>query len=192
MSVQTRIMPAGDADQGFGLLKDIVDMVKNPDAIDEAYERRREAAKLTDVEVQKAEDARALIASADALAAALKTREDVIIADREEHIAAVKEFAEHVQAETTRLNEREVNLNQGNGELNAAKLALDSDRKEFESRSAKLDIDAAARSENLTSREAAIKNTESVQEEESIRLAAWRDKLTAKAAKLVAVAESDD
>ena len=39
MSAQVRIIPQEQMDEGFSLLRDIVDMVKNPKQIEEAHKR---------------------------------------------------------------------------------------------------------------------------------------------------------
>lgn len=191
MSAQMRVMPTNEADQGFGLLKDIVDMVKNPDAIDEAYKRRQDAAKLSDEEVAKAEAARALIARADSLAASLSTREDALVADRTEHITTVKEFSEKVQAETTCLNEREAALNAIAESQATAVNALKNDRDSLNADIAKFDNDAQSKNDALNARENAIKDKEQSQKEEDDRLSVWADRLKAKAGRLMAEAQSD-
>ncbi len=191
MGAQIRIMPSAEADQGFSLLKDIVDMVKNPKAIDEAYEARRKAAELTDDEVAKSEEARALIAQADSLRDELKKREDALESAKTEHNNAVFIHIQNVQSDNLRLSERQSQLDtiaEQQAE-NDKKQAEDRKNMEIEIQSAKDDL--AGKEKILDSQREENENLKLTNQEEANRLAEWAKKLKAKAARVAAEAESD-
>lgn len=185
------IIPQAEADQGFGLLKDIVEMVKNPKAIDEAYERRKQAAQLTDDEVAKAESARALIAQSDALRTEIQGHYDAIGKAQQDLTTNVDTYSQHVESENTRLSEWEARL-QVIADTQAAvaatqkdsSAALDKRSKDIEDAHAKWGVDCKTR-------EDAISATSLLQKSEDDRLATWAKKLKDKAARLAAEAQSD-
>lgn len=186
-----RIMPTGEADQGFGLLKDIVEMVKNPKAIDEAYEARSKAAKLSDDEIAKANEARDLIAQADSIRAELKEREDVLNLALSEHENKVSIDIERVKGENSQLDARENRLNQI-----AAQQELDFQKNKeandlLDKRTVKIESDSSQLLEQYDEKIAILAETEEAQEEEDARLKNWAEKLRAKAARLAAEAQSD-
>jgi len=185
------IIPQAQADDGFSLLKDIVAMVKNPDAIDEAYQRRLDAAKLTDDEVAKANEARALIAQAAQLKADLNQQQAIIEADKISLSSDISAFETRKQSEADRLKKWE-------DELSTAAVAhTESERKNQETAKALedqktwLESDYAAKVQSLNDKEMALNGVAEAQKAEDARLATWRDQLKDKAGKLAALAQSD-
>jgi len=185
------IIPQAQADDGFSLLKDIVAMVKNPDAIDEAYQRRLDAAKLTDDEVAKANEARALIAQAAQLKADLNQQQAIIEADKISLSSDISAFETRKQSEADRLKKWE-------DELSTAAVAhTESERKNQETAKALedqktwLESDYAAKVQSLNDKEMALNGVAEAQKAEDARLATFRDQLKDKAGKLAALAQSD-
>lgn len=192
MTVQMRVMPAVEADQGFGLLKDIVEMVKNPKAIDEAYERRRKAAQLSDDEVKKAEEARALMAQADALKDELQQHADALAAARAGHLNAVSIHTQQVESENARLAEWEVRLNEAASTQAEQNQRLAEERKKLDDRAAQIEASHAARMDEYNEKLSAMSEVTMLQNERNTRLIAWETKLKAKAARLAAEAQSEE
>ena len=186
MSASMRIIPQDEADKGFGLLKDIVEMVKNPKAIEEAYEARRKGAQLSDDEVAKAAAARALIAQANNLQEALKQKEAALEAAQLAHSGNVSSHAQKVSVEQKRLADLEEKLNGVTKQQQDKDVAHASERKELDKR-AQAVIDNEL---SLTSKYDALATAETaskvVQQKESARLAAWEKKLKAQAAGIAA------
>lgn len=192
MGAQIRIMQQNEADQGFSLLKDIVEMVKNPAAIDEAYERRQKAAQLTDEEVAKSTEARAIISQADEFKAGLKQKEDQLAADRDSlnnDIASVKNNA---IAETLRLTNWAAQLNDI-----ATQQAKDHDiivqqTSDLVTQKQKLDEHENLWEIDYKNRIDAVTQIEQDQKDEDQRLADWAARLKAKAASLATLAQQDE
>lgn len=191
MSVQMRIIPPSDADQGFGLLKDIVDMVKNPKAIDEAYERRRKAAALSEKEIEQSELARSFIASADALKKELQEREGHIAAAEKEHEKNMAAHVQRVESESTRLAEWENRLNSIAANQEQVDKNYSDIRKVLDARTAEIEKSHADWQKRYDERVAAIVQKEQSQKEEDTRLAEVGKRLRDKAAKLADLAQSD-
>lgn len=191
MTVQRMIIPQAEADQGFSLLKDIVDMVKNPKAIDEAYERRRKAAELTNDEVAKSEEARALITQGDALREELRKREDAIVTGREQLDKDIANHAAAVQADNERLKRFADALNEQQA------LQADVDKKHSQeadalaARAKQIEADHADWMKRHDDRLKSISDTETAQKAEQQSLNELRLKLLAKAKRLAAEAEMD-
>ncbi len=185
------IIPQAQADEGFSLLKDIVAMIKNPDAIDEAYQRRLDAAKLTDDEVAKADAARDLIAQGDELKAALDQKADALAADRSVHENNVNQFENYKQTETARLTEWASQLETAAVAHTETEKKNQIDAKSNDERAAQIEADANARQQELDAQALAQSGVAEAQKAEDARLAAWRDQLKDKAAKLAALAQSD-
>lgn len=190
MSAQIRIMPAAEADQGFSLLKDIVEMVKNPKAIDEAYARRKKAAELTDEEVTKSAEARALIVKADDLLASLKQREDALLASKAEHDEMVSNQAKLAQAEKARLMEWESRLSEVASQQEQKERELADKNKAVDQRAIEIEAQHSIWQKSYEDRLAAISETEALHKAESERLAELEKKYKAKAARLAAEAAS--
>lgn len=190
MTVQQRIMNSDEANQGFGLLKDIVDMVKNPKAIDDAYERRRKAAELTDDEVAKSEEARALIAQADELKKSLQESAESILAEKSMHETNISNFNSKVQSENSRLKEWEDKLNTIaiEQEENAQKHLQA--REDLLAESKKNKDSQNEREEKINFRENQVKEVEFANTKEAERISTWEQKLREKAARLAAEAAS--
>lgn len=192
MSSAQRVLTTEEADNGFSLLRDIVGMVKNPKAIDEAYERRRKAAELTDDEVAAANDARAFIARADALRTELKQREDSLDAAKAEYEKTATARAASFQEECATLDVRKLELDataQQQAQTEAAQQsARDKLNEDLKAGNAALD----ARSADLDAREKIIKSGEDANAQKAQRLAELQSKLQAKAARLAAEASKDD
>lgn len=170
-------------EQGTSLLKDIIDMVKNPKAIDDAYERRRKAEALTLEEANKAIEARILIGRADSLRKELGEREAALELKKAEHNKATDELQKEKDA--VALREKEV--------LATTARQEETDKKHIEIK-AQLEADALqlksiheARSVSLDARENAIKEKDALSEQEKSRLADWEKKLKEKANKLAAM-----
>jgi len=183
------IIPQAEADQGFGLLKDIVEMVKNPKAIDEAYERRRKAAQMSDDEINKAAEARALIAKADSLKDELKQKEDAIAASKIQHESNVLSHNQSVQKDNDRLNEWEKRLiaqaskqDEVDRVQAEAKKALVARAKEIEDNHAAWEITSKQREDAIAGKEAAQKDIDAVHKKENERLKAKAARLAAEAA----------
>lgn len=186
------MMNQTQADDGFGLLKDIVAMVKNPKAIDEAYEQRRKAVALNEEEIKKAEDARSLIAKADSLRAELRLEKDAITNAREEHEKGMKLHAEHVAAENKRLSDWETSLNnEKNTHAENVKkhtesvAALVAEEKRIKDSHAEWEVKAKEK-------EDAQKAVDVAQKAEAERLAEVAKKQKEKAARLAKEAAKDD
>ena len=192
MGAQMVIVPQDSVDQGFGLLKDIVEMVKNPKAIEEAYQAQRKAAELTVGEIKEAEEARTLIAQAKDLRAELESARDLLDADRERH---VQEMANAVAAN----KKTEDSLGRLSSELEAISVSqvemasmLKADRKKMEDQIRDSEIALSNRSAELDAREMAIKDGEDANTQEAERLAKLAEKLKAKASRLAKEAEIDE
>lgn len=187
-----RIMPQDEADAGFGLLKDVIEMVKNPKAIDEAYAQRRKAVQLNEDEIKKAEDARALIAKADALNKKFADMETALAEKIKKHKEEVEFFDARSAADTKRLTDWEAALGAKEDKQkeiedghNAMRKRLDEREQEIEAAHAQWLADQAD-----TAKENA--DNKKTNEDEKVRLAALAEKLKAKAEKLAALATADE
>ncbi len=191
MSAKMMITQA-QADDGFSLLKDIVAMVKNPDAIDDAYKRRLEAAKLTDDEVAKAASARALIEKADSLKDALQKRESSLQAAEIAHGSAVEEHRRRVQADTDKLKklEEQLQIKEDSHTANVSKLIAERDKLNSDAQLAK-EL-SAAKEQELADRERSIESMKVAQKAESDRLEEIRKKQKEKAERLAREAAKDE
>lgn len=188
MTSQQRIITNEEADQGFGLLKEIVDMVKNPKSIEDAYSRRRKAAELTDTELEKSNKARDFIAKYDALLDELKQREDALELAKNEHNNAVIALKEKTDGLNTTLATRSSELDVISAHQNNVSDALALDRKRLTEEMEKLRISIEARAISLNIREKAIVDGEAANAKELTRLSGLEEKLKAKASRLAAEA----
>lgn len=191
MGAQIRIMPTEEVDQGFGLLKDIVEMVKNPKAIDEAYERRRKAAELTDDEVKKADEARALIEQAEALRNELKKENDALEARKSAHETNVLIHRQHVDAETKRLTEWEERLDIIKKQQDETSQSHIKERADIDADARKVKEDKDKKEAEFLLRERAVKDGKAANIKEAERLAELAAKLKAKAARLAVEAANE-
>ena len=186
------VIPQTEADNGFGLLKDIVAMVKNPDAIDEAYQRRLDAVKLNEAEIKKAEEARVIIAQAEAIKEQQKQEWARLEAAKIEHDGAVKIFGEHVLKDNSRFNEWEDRLTKKQKEQESVDIRHAQERKELDKRAKDIED---SHNEWERSHEAAKKALAESQENHRIeieKLLVEKNKIKAKAARLAAEAQKDD
>lgn len=190
MTSQTRIIPQDEADQGFGLLKDIIEMVKNPKAIDEAYKRRSEAAKLTDDEVAESTEARALILRAGALRDELKKREDELEAAKAEFSNLVTVSDKKASTRESALNDRGAALDLISGQQENAEKSLAESRAKLESEIAQAKAALDKRESDLAAREKQLTDATATNAANSARISDWEAKLKAKAARLAAEAAS--
>lgn len=186
------IIPQEKADEGFSLLRDIVEMVKNPKAIDDAYERRRKAAMLSDDEVAKSEAARALIAEADALRDDIKLREDNLAAEIAAHSQAVSDFTANSAEARDSLEKRGDEL-----ALIASAQAETAAVQKFEQekisvRAAEIESARLEWEKRYDERVALIAEEEQAQKEERSKLNDERKKIREKAEKLANLAQSDE
>jgi len=191
MAAQTRIIPQEEADKGFGLLKDIVEMVKNPKAIDEAYERRLKAVQLSQDEILKYEEARVLISKADELREELGKKTIELENEKKVHEKNVA----FLQSE---LKKKEDFLNDWNSQLNATALAHEEveknnslKKKELDEGYRSLSIDSKNLLEEYNKKNFSLSQTKESLQEEADRLSSWETRLKAKATRLAAVAASE-
>lgn len=185
------IISQPEADQGFGLLKDIIDMVKNPKAIDEAYERRRKAAQLSDDEVEKSEEARALIAKADSLRADLQTKQNAIEDARAEHGRKILQHVEDMKAKSAAMTEWETRLNTITAQqVETSRKQIDKENS-FDARVSEIENAQKERELDLQRREEVVAQTDKAQKLESDRLIAEDKRLKQKAARIAAEASKD-
>ncbi len=192
MSGSMRIIQQDEADKGFGLLKDIVEMVKNPKAIEAAYEARRKGAQLTDDEVAKATEARAIIAQADALREELKQGHAGLEAAKIEHTGTVKMFGDQVIKESARLNEWEGKLTDKQEKQDATDSRHNQERENLDARAREIEAKHTEWLADYDKRMETIFQTEASQKTENDRMAALAAKLKAKAARVAAEAQRDD
>lgn len=184
MSAQIRIMPTEEADKGFALLRDIVEMTKNPKAIEQAYEARRKAAALTDDEIAKADAARALISQADAMQTEIKKQQDAVDTKKAEHLKNIAAFEEKLKVLDTKAADLAIvsathEETAKNNEREAIRL---------QEVSQKIESDRADQNAKIVARENAVKEKELSSEKEVIRLTDWENKIKEKAKKLASVA----
>lgn len=190
MSAQI-IISQPEADEGFGLLKDIVAMVKNPKIIDEAYARRSEAVKLNEEEIKKAESDRSLMAKADDLRVELQKKEDDIAEIKKKHEDAVSKHGENVKANNARLTEWETRLNTVTAQqVETSRKQLDKEA-EFDVRMKEAEKVQKARELDLQRREEVVAQVDEAQKLESDRLIAEDKRLKQKAARIAAEASKD-
>lgn len=188
MSAQIRILPQSEADQGFGLLKDIVEMVKNPKAIDEAYERRRKAAQMTDAEVVKADEARALIAKGDVLKNELEEQKKSLDIAKSEHESTISLHLQHAQSASARLAEWESRLNSISEHNTKNENDLIEEKRKFSEETKKHQEEIEVAKANILSQKEDIKNEILINKSEKGKLIAWEERLKAKAGRLAAEA----
>lgn len=192
MGAQMRIIPASEADQGFGLLREIVEMVKNPSAIDDAYERRRKAEALSESEIRKALEARAFINQEVALKAELKTREDNLATARAKHESDVGAHLERVASKEAHFAELEKQYSSVAAQQGGAQKDLEKKTSAVEARAKQIEDDLVAKEADYNARLKAIEDTEKEQQAENDRLIAERLKMRAKAERLASIAQIDD
>jgi hypothetical protein len=192
MSAKMIIIPQEEADKGFGLLKDIVEMVKNPDAIDKAYQRRLEAVKLTEDEIKKSEEARIVIANAAAIKDQQQQEWARIEATKIEHDGAVKMFGEYVLRGNARFKEWEDRLNEKQKAQDAKdsqhakeRINLDNRAKDIEDNHAEWERTHKADNEALVAAKEATRL-------EAEKVVVEKAKVKAKAARIAAEAQKDD
>lgn len=167
---------------GLDSLKELAELIKNPEAIVEAQELVREQLALTDAEQAKSDEARKYIKDYDVLIDDIKAREQALAAAKSDYDTEKNSFLADYIAKTDGLKQWEVSLKQ-----------KDADQLDVEKRQAKertqLDNDKAAMDktykealENI--RESAAINEKDRQdnENEKARLADIARNLKAKAA----------
>lgn len=186
------IIPQERAEEGFSLLRDIVEMVKNPKGIDEAYERRRKAAMLSDDEVAKAAAARALITQADVVRAEMKKREDDLAANISSHNSAVETFTVNSGLARDALEKRAEELAVIAAAQSETGTSLKAEREKINVRALQIESDHVAWEKRYNERVNLIYQKEEAQKEEDGRLADLAKKLREKAAKLANLAQSDE
>ena len=186
------IIPQARADEGFALLKDIVEIVKNPKAIDEAYEARRKAAELSEDEIAQAEEARSLIAQADSVRASLKEREDAIAVAHEQLMEKMSEFDSKAEKENVRLSQWDADLKSVESQQAAMAQSLKDAKDAPDKRVSEIEVGQKGWEERYNQRLEIIANKEQAQKEEDSRLADVAKKLRDKAAKLANIAQSDE
>lgn len=184
MSAQVRIMPTEEADKGFALLRDIVEMTKNPKAIEQAYETRRKAAALTEEEVAKADSARAIISQAAALETEIAKQQDAIDLQKQEHIKNVASFEEKLKILDVRADQLAA-ISAGHEE--AAKIN-DRERIRLQEIAQQLDADRGVANAQITAKQNTLSEREANANKEDVRLSEWEAKIKEKAQKLAAVA----
>jgi hypothetical protein len=184
MSAQIRIMPTEEADKGFALLRDIVEMTKNPKAIEQAYEARRKAAALTDDEIAKAEAARVLISKADDLQADIDKKQSVIDMQKEEHIKNIAAFEEKMKILDTRAEE----LASISAQHEQISKNNEQEKIRIQESAQQIESDRAKRESDVSARENALKEKEATAQKENERLISWESKIKTKAKKLAAEA----
>ena len=187
MSVQTRIIPQDEADAGFSLLKNILEIVKNPQAVEEAYEIRRKAVALTDEEIAKGIAGRALIAQADSLRDELQKKEDALSAEKlkhEDNVAASKadfdKKSKDLQDWADKLSERENGHREIEDRHKEAKAKLETDASAMRAAYAEQMGEIAAK-------KSAAEQAVAAAAQQKQKLAEWESKLKEKAAKLAAI-----
>lgn len=191
MSAQIRIMTTAESDQGFGLLKDIVDMVKNPKAIDAAYEARKKAAALSDEEVTRAEEARKFMEQADSIKSDLKKQYDDLASQKSDHDNTVSAFSSFMATEKSRLTQWEIKLNSESQNLDQISKDHVATSASLDAKVSKIDSDHSQWEKEYNEKVIQVKETEKSQEEYQKKLIDWENRLKSKAERLTKEASSD-
>lgn len=169
---------------GLQSIKELMELFKNPKSISEAAELARKEAALTQEEVEKATEARALIAQASELYKDLKSKSDELTELQSQHAAELNRFKEEkdswvnqviatniqVDTRTSQLNDVEKNLIEGQKQLQL-------DRKIFIKES-------SDKSAGLLQREDAVQQRENADVVRKNALREYEEILKQKAAKI--------
>lgn len=134
VALVTRIPPREELESGIGFLKDIIAIIKNPKALDDAHEEAIKKIALNESEVAKLAQARKLIAEGDKIKEELAKREDAIKADKDVHEAIKKGFEHYKNSEELRLGNLVKELKDKHNEHEAVRAQLATTKTELDNR----------------------------------------------------------
>lgn len=120
----------------LGSLRELAELVKNPDKIIEAHELARKQLALTEAEENRVTEARSFASEQAELASDFREKEDALHAEEENHKARITKFSDESQAETLRLTELSKQLNTRVDQLIKDEQTLLSERRKFETEKA--------------------------------------------------------
>lgn len=188
MSAQMRIIPPNEADAGFGLLKDIVALAKNPNAIEAAYAETRKQAALTEEQQKKYAEAIAFMNNYETKKKELEDAAADLDRRQNEHARNVeRNNAEHTRTHNE-LQEWEARNRAKEIELEGNVTALAKDRQALTNQiSAQTEAHATAMLE-VAKREETAQNEQAANAVYKKELDEYKERLDARAKKLIAVA----
>lgn len=181
MSVQMTLQQKAD---GLDVLRELVDLIKSPEALAVAAETTRKQLALTSEEEAKVGETRKLLAEADALKADLQSREDVLTKNcylldderetfqslRDSEVNRLKALSADLERKDAALGDKERKLLDKEKALDEQRKAMDDDYEEM------LERANAEAAKNAATAEANVA--------EFVRLKEFEEVLKAKAAKL--------
>lgn len=188
MSAQMRIIPPSEADAGFGLLKDIVALAKNPNAIEAAYAETRKQAALTEEQQKKYAEAVAFMNNYDEKKKEIEEAAADLDRRQNEHARNVeKNNAEHTRKHNE-LQEWEARNRAKEIELEGGVSVLAKDKQMLATQiTAQAGLHAAAMLE-VAKREESAQNEQANNVAFKAQLDEYKERLDARAKKLIAVA----
>lgn len=171
------------ATEDLGTLRDLAELINNPDKIIEAHETARKQQALTEEQAMKVAEAKDFIAKHLELQKALDARESKLAQDREVHEKDKVETEAIFQSESKKLSELEKNLKAKTAEQLDTDSQHSKERKKLDDYKKELDTDHVERIRQLDIREKAASIGLNANAAEAQRLALYETKLKAKFAK---------
>lgn len=177
MGSSQRVIPQAELDQGFGLLKDIIAIIKDPKAMEAAHEAAREQAQLTEAEQNKVIEARAFYSDADEKAVEYRTREDAIFSGEDELNRKKGEFTAHVESEELRLKNWETEIKNSNAALLTGLLQLEADQNALKLKASEQLAEHNRKMNELSEKITDVENTKKALQEEARATAVVKERL---------------
>lgn len=181
MSAGTRILQQVD---GLDTLREIIGLMKNPDAMVEAQELARKEMALTEDEKAKTDEARSFIAQYEKLSKELKAGQDALAAEKSAHADHVTKTSSLNEVECRRLAELSVTLSDRAKMHDIAEKNLAAERQKFEADKGRMAEDHKAAISKMKADAADLERTRAAHETERTRLSNFETTLKAKAARL--------
>lgn len=138
MSVGTRIPQQVD---GFDTLRELLDLMKNPESLAQASELARKEMALTEAESKKYEEARLFMAQYDKLSKDLKSDQDKLHAEKQAHENTVSVHRNNCEEQTKYINSALEDINRRTSQLSEKESRNETDKRSLEAERSKLKRD---------------------------------------------------
>lgn len=185
MGSSQRVIPQEELNAGFGLIKDIIAIIKDPEGFEEAHKAAREQTALTEEEKNKVIEARAFYSDADEKAAEYRVREDAIFSGEDELNRKKEEHKQHVTNEEIRLSDLESTLNSAASDLKNGQQKLESDKQTLERLKGELLAEHNRKLTELSEKIADVESSKKTLQEEARATAVARERIDNKEAEML-------
>lgn len=169
---------------GLQSIKQLMELFKNPKSISDAAELARKEAALTEDELAKATEARALIAKADVLYKDLKEKGDELTNLQSNHATELNQFKEEKASWEAQVSATNLQIDNRTAQLDDAQKSLINNQKQLEQDRKVFEKETSDKSDNLLKREDAVQQRENADIIRKNALKEYEEVLKQKATKL--------